>query len=112
MFKLNQSESFFWPVEILIPGDGGKFEKQTFDAQFKRKTQEDLLGLRSRIEAGELTDAGFAREVLLGWKGISENGEDVPFSETTLEQVLNVPNVATAIVVAFVNAHAGVARKN
>jgi hypothetical protein len=44
VFKLATSPVYFWPVSVSLPTDGGKFEKSTFDAQFKRIPQ-------SRIDA-------------------------------------------------------------
>ena len=38
MFKIKQTPSFHWPVEVQVAGDGGKFERQSFDALFRRKT--------------------------------------------------------------------------
>lgn len=112
MFKLKQSDTFFWPVEVQVPGDGGKFEKQTFDAQFKRVSQSRLQEMRDEIEAGRATDAGIVRDVMVGWRGVTDEGTEVPFSETTLAQLLDVPAVSASIVMAFVQAHSGLARKN
>lgn len=112
MFKIKQTPEFFWPVEVQVAGDGGKYERQSFDALFRRKSDTQIQEMRERIERGELTDRAFCREVLAGWKGISDEGQDVPFSETALEQVLDVPGVAAAIVLAYANAHSGVVRKN
>jgi hypothetical protein len=112
MFKLNQSATFYWPVEVQVPVDGGKFEKQTFDAQFKRVSQTRLQEMREAIERNEVTDAGFVADVMVGWRGVTDEGQELPFSPTTLEQLLNVPSMAASIVLAFIKAHSGVARKN
>jgi len=112
MFKLDQTESFYWPVEVNIPTDGGKHDKQTFDAQFKRVSQTRLQEMRQEIEDGKATDAGFVREVMVGWRGVTDRGTEVPFSETTLAQLLDIPTVEASIVMAFVQANAGVIRKN
>ena len=39
-FVLKQSDTYKWPVTVEIPIDGGRFDKQTFDAEFKRLPQE------------------------------------------------------------------------
>lgn len=108
MFKLNISDTFTWPVEVLIPVDGGKFDKQTFDAVFKRRTKDELAELQGR---DGMTDDLFVREVLTGWAGITDGGEDVPFSDTALAQVLAVPGVSGAIVTAYYSAVAGLKKK-
>lgn len=112
MFKLSQSATFWWPVEVSLPIDGGKFAKETFDVQFERYTQEKILEMRTQIEAGKVTDAGFVRSVVQGWRGVTDEGAEVPFSVGALEQLLNIPGTAAAIVMAFMEAHAGAARKN
>ena len=112
MFKINQSASFFWPVTVNIPGDGGKFEKHTFDAEFKRVSQSEILAMHEDIKADKTTDRSFCEQVLVGWKGITEDGQEVPFTPTTMAAVLDIPSVAASIVLAFQAAHSGVARKN
>ena len=114
MFKLKQSQTFFWPVEVSIPVDGGKYEKQTFDAEFKRLPQARLDEIFSAINKGEQTESNdrFCKEVVVGWKGVNSDGEDVPFSETSLDLMLNIPQVAYSIVTAFFACVAGEKRKN
>lgn len=112
MFKLSQSPTFFWPVEVSLPTDGGKYTKETFDAQFERLSQTQLRELNEQIEAGKLTDSEFVRQVLKGWRGVTDDGNELPFSPTTLDQLLDVPTVASSIVMAFIKAHQGVTRKN
>ena len=34
MFRLNQSNTFLWPVTVSLPESGGKHSKETFDAEF------------------------------------------------------------------------------
>lgn len=109
MFKLKQSPTFTWPVEANIPVDGGKFEKATFDGEFKRKTTAELQALQDREG---MTDNDFVREVMAGWKGVSDDGQDVPFSEAALGQMLEIPGVSAAIVTAYYGAVAGLKRKN
>lgn len=112
MFKINVSATFFWPVTVSLPADGGRHQKETFDAEFRRLPQSKLKEMQAAIERGELNDEGFVREVLVGWKGVTNEGEDVPFSETTLAQVLDITGVAGAIVVAYAEAQSGLQRKN
>jgi hypothetical protein len=109
MFNLSLSNEFKWPVEFHLAANGGKFVKQTFDAVFKRKTADELRELQEREG---MTDRLFVAEVLTGWSGITSDGEDVPFSEDALQQVLNVPGAGAAIVQAYYVAIAGIARKN
>lgn len=113
MFVLSQSNSYKWPVSVEFPVDGGKFEKQTFDAEFKRMSQTQIEGIRKQIEEGTTTDRDLAREVLVGWSGITDgNGDEVPFSEAARGQLLDVPLVSAAIVMAFITSLSGRKQKN
>jgi hypothetical protein len=110
-FVLKQSDSYSWPVTVEFPVDGGRFEKQTFDVELKRLSQ-------SRIQEvidgkGTTNDADFSKEVVIGWKGVSDiEGAEVPFSTAALDQLLNVPLVGAAIVEAFFASLTGAKRKN
>jgi len=112
MFKLTQSNTYTWPVSVNIPVNGGQYDKQTFDGEFKRLSDARLKEIRSSIEAGQLTDADFVRELMVGWKGVTDDGADVPFSQSTLAQLLDIPGVAAAVVMAVVESLAGLKRKN
>lgn len=112
MFKLNQSTTYTWPVVVLVPTNGGQQDKQTFDGEFRRLSQTRLQELQTQITDGTIKDADFVREVLIGWKGITNDGGDVPFSEDALAQLLDVPGVAAAVVMSFVESLTGLKRKN
>ena len=38
-FAIKQTASYFWPVVVELPADVGRFEKHTFDAEFRRLNQ-------------------------------------------------------------------------
>ena len=107
MFSINQSPTYFWPVEVKIPTDGGQYTTETFDAQFKRLKHAELERLQAQVLASEITDGGMVRAVMTGWRGVTNDGVDVPFSMTTLDQLLSIPGVAGAIVMAFVDSCSG-----
>jgi hypothetical protein len=112
MFKLDQSQTYAWPVTVQIPVDGGRYVAETFDAHFKRLPQAQLEALRKAALDGALTDLGFAHTVMGGWAGVTDGGADVPFSVAALEQLLQIPGTAAAIVEAFVASQTGAPRKN
>lgn len=124
-FVLKQSSSYKWPVSFKLPVDGGKFEKQTFDAEFKRLPQarinEIQTDVQTRIKAAErnelvdtsVTDISIANELIIGWEGVVDSdGDAVTFSETVKQQLLDIPTVASAIIVAYFDSLAGVKTKN
>lgn len=113
MFVISQKATYTWPVQVEFPTDGGKTDRQTFDAEFKRMTQTRINEIRALIEKGETTDNDLAREVLVGWEGVNDDGGNaVPFSERSRDQLLDIPLVAAAVVMAWLGSLAGVKRKN
>lgn len=112
MFKIVQTQTYTWPVNIEFPADGGRTEKAQFDIEFKRLNQTRLNEIRDAIEKGTITDLDLAREVIVSWKGITDESGEVPYSETAREQLLEVPRVATAVVVALFESLSGAKRKN
>jgi hypothetical protein len=112
-FVLKQSASYTWPVPLLIPVDGGRREKHSFDAEFKRLPQtriDEIIRLARMIDAGkgeredEETMAKVPREILIGWSGISDDtGKEIPFSESALGQLLEIPTIAGQIIKAWFN---------
>jgi hypothetical protein len=111
-FVLKQSASYTWPVPLLIPVDGGRREKHSFDAEFKRLPQSrinEIIKLARALELGRgddesLDDKTAAREVLIGWAGITDDaGKEVPFSESALAELLEIPTIAGQIIRAWFN---------
>jgi hypothetical protein len=124
-FVLKVDDSYSWPVPFDLPIDGGRHERRSFDARFKRLPQsriDELLEAGQRrvaaMRAGEpldgmVDDASVARELVIGWSGITDEvGEEIPFSAKALEQLIEVPMVAQAIVQAWGNSLQGAKRKN
>jgi hypothetical protein len=111
-FVLKQTASYTWPVPLLIPVDGGRREKHSFDAEFKRLPQSrinEIIKLARALEIGRgddetLDDKTAAKEILIGWSGITDdNAKDIPFSEAALDQLLEIPTIAGQIIRAWFN---------
>jgi hypothetical protein len=112
-FVLKKSGSYSWPVHFDIPIDGGRFERQTFDCEFKQISQTRIREISEGIGSDGMTDADVAAEVLVGWSGVTDdNGKDVPFSQSALADLLEVPMLASAIVLAYFDSLQGAKRKN
>lgn len=113
MFSIAKTVTeYSWPVVVHLPVDGGKVEKQTFDASFKRVSQTRINEIREAIEAGKITDVSLANEILVGWSGITDGDEALVFSEASKVSLLDIPTVAAAIVRAFFESLSGAPRKN
>ncbi len=124
-FVLKQSDSYTWPVSIKLPANGGKRERQTFDAEFKRLPQSRINEIQREVqvrvkanEKGEdtgegVSDQSIADEILVGWDGIVDgDGEPVPFSNAVKAQLLDVPIMAGALVAAYFESLVEQKRKN
>lgn len=112
MFKLIQPTSYTWPVTVELPVDGGRTEKATFDAEFKRLSQSRLEEIRGQIERNEIRDVDLVREVMVGWSGVTDGANPVPYSEAARDQLLDIPMVAASIVMSLFQSIAGAKRKN
>lgn len=108
--KISNSPTFFWPVTINTPVDGGTFEKQTFDAEFKRMKISEVEHMVASVQSGAVAGSVAVRQFFVGWRGVVDGDQPVPFSETALEQVLDIPGVAWGIFEAFKEAVSGRAR--
>lgn len=107
MFKMQQSATYKWPVKISIPVDGGKYETQEFEANFKRLKRDEIVALKE----SDIDDTEAVKMVLLGWSGIvGEDGAEVPFSDENLVKLLNVTGVTTAIANSFFDSVTGAAK--
>ncbi len=101
MFKLNTNGHYSWPVEISVPIDGGVHEKQVLDVKFKRLPQSKIQELLSNEES---SDNKFCKEIIVGWKGVcDESGNEIPFSNEALDNLLDFPQLAKKIVVTYLS---------
>lgn len=109
--KIKQSNTFLWPVTVMIPVDGGRFDKQTFDVEFARLSVTEAEQLVTSIATGERTEFEGYRDMIKGWRGVVDDGAEVPFSDTTLKQLLEIPTVGPAVLAAYKEATSEVARR-
>ncbi|MDX2074704.1 MAG: hypothetical protein SFX19_10150 [Alphaproteobacteria bacterium] len=113
MFVLGPKDSYTWPVTVEVATDGGKIEKQEFNARIKRLGQARIEELEAKIKDGEIKDKDLAAEILLGWDGVFDaNSKEVPFNDSTKEALLDQALVASAVVTAFFESLTGGKRKN
>jgi len=111
-FVIKQTTSYSWPVSIEQPVDGGRHVKHTFDAEFKRLNQTRIEEIMADAMKGDLRDSMVADEILVGWTGISDGGEELPYSEKLKAELLDMQLVSASIVKAWMESLAGAKRKN
>lgn len=108
-FKRTQTPTFTSPVKVNIPNEKGGFDQSTFIARFKRPSQDEAQELR---ELG-LSPEDLSRRQLVGWEmKDAETNEDVPFSKSELEAVLQILPTPLAMAVAFWETVNGARSKN
>ncbi len=121
-FVLSQSDSYTWPVTLVIPVDGGRREKHSFDAEFKRLPQTRINQIVRQAkgisedgsdESVMLEDQAACAELLVGWSNVVDDaGEQVPFSAKALAQLLELPTIAAQIIRAWSESLEVAKRKN
>jgi len=106
-FVLKKVASYKWPVTVEIPIDGGRFEKQTFDAVFKKMSRSAFNDL---LDKG---DEALVDGILEGWDGIKdEDGKDLPFSQKNKKELLDDTYVMKAVIQAYADSIVGAQAKN
>jgi hypothetical protein len=121
-FVLSKSATYTWPVRISLATDGGKTTIETFDVEFRRLPQSRINEIVRQARAAErardvdedqIEDQDAAREIMAGWAGVTDDaGKEIPFSESALAQLLEIPTVAGQIVKAWFESLKEGKRKN
>ncbi len=65
-----------------------------------------------KLTSAGTSDAQTVRELLIGWENFSDDGQDVPFSPDTLNELLEYGGIAGRLAVEVVNAQYEVREKN
>lgn len=114
MFKLNQTKTYWTPVVVEIPADGGRFEKSSLEVCFRRLTRDEFTDLQKRLNDKEITDLELCKKVVHDWKKVvDEDGNEVPFNESNLSMVdQDVVQFVPAVILAFFNSITKVREKN
>jgi len=112
-FVISKATKFKWPVEVELPQDGGRHVKETFDVEFRKLTSAQVQELRDTVLADKADGVAIVKSLIVGWSGVQdESKNEIPFSDSALNDLLSIPNVAGGIINAFFIAHNGAQRKN
>lgn len=121
-FVLAKSATYTWPVPIVLAGDDGARVKETFDGEFRRLPQSRINEIVKQARAAErasaseedlIEDQAVAREILAGWSGVTDaDGKEIPFSESALTKLLEIPTVAGQIIQVWFDSLSQAKRKN
>jgi hypothetical protein len=111
-FVISRSPNYYWPVQIEIPIDGGRFEKHTFDAEFKRLPQSRIEEIMQAVVGSTMSDRDVVIEVLSGWKGVTDGTDELIWSEKNRDILLEIPLVGAGIIKAWMESLSGARKKN
>ncbi|MEN9885770.1 MAG: hypothetical protein RL758_348 [Pseudomonadota bacterium] len=91
-FKLVQRNSCKVPVRGVLKADDGKMEKFEFNLVCRRLGAAEL---KSALDDKERSVIDFVQSLAEGWSGVKdEDGNEIPFNQDALAQLLDVPGVA------------------
>ena len=115
MFILKKEATFTQPIKFFTPSDGGVQKEETFEAIFKIIPQSRIneIGVQAQKKQKELdegiydgvkiSDYLIADEILVGWDGITDGENPVPFTKATKKQLLDIAGLANILVEKYFN---------
>lgn len=108
MFKLETFENLItpYPVKFEIPTVSGEVVKAEFEAHFKILPDEKVTELAMK------GDRALLKEVLTGWKGISDAAGVVEFNDKSFDVLANLSCWRVQTINAYYECAAVCARKN
>lgn len=106
-FVRKKNATFTWPVTVESPTDGGRFDKETFNAVFKRLGRSEFSKL---VEAGDLQ---LLESVVVGWDGVcDEKDKEIEFSLPELRSLADDPYWCKGVIKAYLESLEGGQTKN
>lgn len=83
--RINSSKTYKTPVNFETIDAAGKKENQSYIAEFKRMTQDEIIAMREECK----DDRAMAKRVLAGWTMEDEAKAPFEFNDENLETVCN-----------------------
>lgn len=104
MFKLDQSNTYWYPVSVEMTDSDGRKRKVEFDAEFARLPQDEINELFRKREEDEtpLKDADLLDRVFRGWRRVQDaEGRELPVTSENRATVLGIFPVSPSVVRAY-----------
>lgn len=96
--RFNYSKTFKTTVKFNTLTAEGKEEAQSFDAEFKRLTRDEVKALVDE----SANDAEMVQKVMVGWTMVdSETKEVTAFNDTNLATFISIPGAAGVTMLRF-----------
>jgi len=106
-FVLAPVEAIRVVVEIEVPGDYGRTEKADLDVKYKKLPVSELEEL-GKGEGAKRSMRDVVRENILDIQGIkTPEGQDIPYSESVRDDLLNMTYVLNPLIASFWRAQNG-----
>ena len=115
MFILKKEATFTHPIVFYTPSDGGTQKEETFDAVFKIIPQSRIneIGVQAQkkkkeldegiMDGTDISDLMIADEILVGWDGITDGENPIPFTPASKKQLLDIAGLANILVEKYFN---------
>ena len=100
-FVRKKNKTFKWPVEVREPSSNrpGEFETSEFVAIFKRVKMSELEKM------GDASGLPFLEKIMVGWEGIEEDGQELPFSKPMLKEFADDVDWLKSVLNAYTNTY-------
>jgi len=109
MLKIVKNPEFTARVKVQVPAESG-FIEQSFTGRFRTMSVSEGESFNGFSSDGV---GQWLRAILIGWDGIKdEDGNDVSFSETARDELIDIPFIRNAISAAYNGAMLGAKRGN
>lgn len=107
MFKFQKIPRVKWPVTIAVPQDDGEVVSKEISVGYK------LIPHKRFMELSGDNDLALLKEVVIGWTGIGdEDGNDLPFSEANLDDLLQHAFIRLPLFSGYMQASSAAPTKN
>lgn len=106
-FVIRKKKTFFWPVVIKTPKDGGGYDEQKLNLEFKFLKDSELVDLVKKSNS----DKELCKAIVVGWKDVLDEQEQ-PVSFESFEDVLDTAKFASSIVSQFLKIIGDIVEKN
>lgn len=117
MFVLQEEFAVDWPVNVMVPKDGGGFLKQPCTVTFQAMPTDEAETKRAAIMALPEDEQDAAHMELLmdtmtGWSGVVDaDKQPIPFSRDNLATALKFSFVLTAFTKGYSEAFSGAGKE-
>jgi hypothetical protein len=111
MFKITKSPTFWNTVTFEETDEQGRKVTRAFECQYKRLTVDEIKDLSEKIRKDESGDAGYARELVVGWRGVEDDSGPVECNAGNIDLAIQ-RGVASAMVSSFFDGYPKAKQKN